>query len=659
MKVKGRNVKKVLLFALLLCPCVACAQFFNVDYDKKIISTDSLNLPGNSTARNVLDLLPELLQRPGSSTLSTYDIKINDMSLGASQDAVLMQLNLYELEKIEISESPTSSYKNNGQGGSINLILRDKSQIENTKHTNLYGSLSMQAEYPLDVTPQFTLGYNKDRFTLHAFAVGEWYDYDKNQTKSTSVDNDDRSILEKFYSQMARVYTKYNTGKDCFKFNLSEASTSDRNTTTQIPSAVQILDDKTSSTTLQTLFNYRHTFGQHLSLETEAQYIYNPSNQNNLDPELCSYQEHTRRHNVSGKIEFKAPLVHDLKFADPNNRHFADIIVGVNVNGEFLNKDIVNNRYKEPKGTVYDYPTDKSFFLMPYAQIEAGLGKFRFKAIGEFQHYEYHINMSNNSYAHNADDFTGKLMLEWHFTKEHQFRLIFDRQIIRPTDNQIFPFMRYNPSYMFYSQGVNLPPSGVQEVKVDYVGFIKFTRHQNLMLNASVSYNNVSNIIDTIFVKPSSGSGGLGYSQQYYTFRNNGDNKLVNANLMARYSYRYFSCTFTGNLTHLYTSNGIESDEYTSYNMSIYPSIVFPHGWSAAFHAVYYSRIFKGGGRVGDYGTMRLSVGKDFGPLNVTVFGSVVPGGRINDFTYPAGVTTITSSTSYYNCVGATLHWSF
>ena len=657
------------LLALLLClmPLLTSAQFFKVDYEKKIIYTDSLNLPDNSTANSVLYLLPELLQRPGTS-ISMYDIKVNDMSLGSSADAALIQLRLFDVEKIEVNESPSSSYQNNGQGGSINIILRDQSQIQNSRHPDIFGTLGMSGAYPLDLTPSLHLGYKHDKFTLHTLAIGEWYNYGEDKavhivTPQGFNTDANMDLSNHFYSQMVRLYTKYApTDNDLLKFNLSESSTANRTETTQNNPVETYQNDRTSSTTLQTLINYKHVFRPHCQIETELQYIYNPGRNTYYDPAVCDYLDRMRTHNVSGKVEFKTPLVPQYDLPDPNNRHFADIKLGLRANGVFLGENIANEdlRPDSKTGTIaYDDPTDNSFFLMPYAELEAGLGKFRFKAIGEYQHYEYHIHQ-NMDYDHNMDDFTGKLMLEWHFTQDHQLRLIFDRQIIRPIDSQIYPYMRYSPTNMCYVLGTDLPVSGVQEVKLDYVGYIRMAHKQGLMLNVAVSYNNVSDISQSYKVGGESAGGGMfGQTQAYYTFNHDGHNKLINADLMARYTYKAFSLAFTGNLTHLFNDTGTGTDEYTYYNLSITPSFKFPMGWSASLNARYFSRIMRNTLRSGDYGLLSMRIGKDFGPVNVSLYGSIAPGGKVNDITYGTDSYTITSYSCQTNSIGMGVHWKF
>lgn len=57
-------------------------QAIETYFDKKIIHTDSLNLPRNTNAFNLISLLPELLQRPGGNILSNYNILIGGMSVG-------------------------------------------------------------------------------------------------------------------------------------------------------------------------------------------------------------------------------------------------------------------------------------------------------------------------------------------------------------------------------------------------------------------------------------------------------------------------------------------------------------------------------------------------------------------------------------------------
>ena len=110
---------------LATCSMSAATQAIEVSLDKKVIYADSLNLAPNTDVATMLSLLPELLERPGWSSITHYDIKIQGISVGNASDVTLYQLRLNDIEKIEISDSPVSSYLNNGQGGSIDITLRE------------------------------------------------------------------------------------------------------------------------------------------------------------------------------------------------------------------------------------------------------------------------------------------------------------------------------------------------------------------------------------------------------------------------------------------------------------------------------------------------------------------------------------------------------
>lgn len=145
-----KNLRCTLLLAAVVCSLHAASQAIETSFDKKIIHTDSLNMPRNTSASGLLTLLPELLQRPGNFLLSNYDIQVEGMSVGDAADVALYQMQMVDIEKIEVVESPLSSYQNNGQGGSINIILRsagkDNDRLWGSANGG-YGKLTLGANF--------------------------------------------------------------------------------------------------------------------------------------------------------------------------------------------------------------------------------------------------------------------------------------------------------------------------------------------------------------------------------------------------------------------------------------------------------------------------------------------------------------------------------
>lgn len=153
-------------FFLIICifsiASHAAAQVYTIDFNNKVVKTDGLNMPPNTSVYSIIAMIPEMLQRSGVGYLENYEVKINGMSVGDVSDVALHQLQIVDVDKIEISESSTSGYTKNGQAGSINIVLRDK-PAEGKK---LWGSLGLSASYPLDLAPQGLIGYSDGKFKV-------------------------------------------------------------------------------------------------------------------------------------------------------------------------------------------------------------------------------------------------------------------------------------------------------------------------------------------------------------------------------------------------------------------------------------------------------------------------------------------------------------
>ena len=73
---------------------------FEIQPDKKVIYVDSLKFPKNTFVKDVLDIIPELLEREGDVLFPNYDVQYDGKSVGASRDVFLLETRLYQLEKM-------------------------------------------------------------------------------------------------------------------------------------------------------------------------------------------------------------------------------------------------------------------------------------------------------------------------------------------------------------------------------------------------------------------------------------------------------------------------------------------------------------------------------------------------------------------------------
>lgn len=598
----------------MLMALSATSQSVWTNYDKRIIRTDSLNMPQTTSAMTLITLLPELLQRPGDYILSNYDVQVEGMSVGKASDVVLSQLQIADIKQIEVCESPISSYLNNGQGGTINFVLRTAWR----DGAPLWGSVGVSGSSYVDLSPQLNLGYRKGGFMVRSLVLGELSNLSHTTHTESFADGrlTESSIEERsnrFRTEMARAYLEYDwTDRDKLKLNLSESYTFEKDEKTNNYEEAQAVKQSKKTTNLHAYLRYQHD-GQKDCFVAQVEFIHAPSRNSMDTPNTYFYDGKVRNDNLSGKLEYTRQLFNSETLGS------GSLSIGTNINNVFGDEHANYGylfTYKNPNPQVT--PKNNTNYLMPYLTFSCELGKVRLKARGEFHHFNYEVDMEQHSYKAVSNNFTGNLMTEWHMNKGQQLRLIFHRSLQRPTGLQLYPFLTFDPKQVTYVQGnPNLTPSPLNEVLVDYLGHFNLKRQQKLTLNAGVSYNHVSDIVTPYASKNTNAPGSLGVKLNPKSFRNKGVNHIANVNLMALYTYKDFSISAVGNFYHKVEKIDGASDHATYYNISVHPYFNLNNGWYGGARIVYYSRIGKSDGWTDGQAITSMNVGRTWRHFSV------------------------------------------
>lgn len=573
------------------------------DLDDKVIYLDSLHLAPNYSMIGVLHILPDILNRPGNTLLKNYEVKIDKMSLGNASDAALSQLSVADVETIKISESPEASYANKGQGGTITLMLRNKPDTESTSK-NTWGSLSLGGSYPCDITPHVLVNNQFNKFLLRTLALGEYYDETRDGTH------------QRFWDELVTMHGYWDaTPKDAFKFFLTENVSHDRKWADN--------DSKSLNTTVNALVNYKHTFSPRTSLTAECQSTYGPGRADYTSDEVNQNSDfHTT--SVAGKVELTHNLLPD------GNSALAKLIVGTSANGNWS-----RNKTDQERAVYHNtssFTTNGTeIHAMPYVGIESAFRNFRIKGMFEYQYYHNRFKEnSQDDYIHNDHEFTAKLMAQWAIKPNHVLRLMADRKIQRPTDQQVYPFLIYNPDYTLYVQGNNsLHPTTLHELSLDYLANFHWNEN-HFTFHTGVSYTHIDNMIWQDTIGGTSTPGTIGMSLQYLSYLNEGNSNQFEYNLMTLYRWRWFSLSATANLYHYGVHSEGDEFHYTYYNLSLLPSFNLPKGWDASAAFYYHSAVqanhettLPSAFAAKDCAYTKLSVGKRWGNWHAYVFGRV------------------------------------
>lgn len=612
------NYSKSLFVALVSLCCLQSvsllqAQAIKTNLNQKVIYTDSLNLPRQTSINTMLTMMSELLQRPGATIYSNYDIQVNGMSVSDASEVALYQLGLQDVESIIITDSPTSSYLKNGQGGSINLVLRQKDNNDD----GYWGSIGFDIAYPVDYSPQLHLGYRSQKFYISALALSDISHNTSTSENLTFVDDKIKEIStssseRKYRSQLANVMMEYHpTSKDVLKLSLSESYMYDKKTDATDHDDDAAAQNKVHNTNLKAKASYGHAFLRS-NLNVEAQFNYNPGTQTNYTPKVLDLDADLDMYNVAGKVEYVARLL------KPANPHLLQTGMGASFNYTFGDREIDYNVLKYTASVTKNIDShNHTSFIQPFVYAEAKVGTFRMKMQGEYQIYRYKIYNNDESFDATSRDLTGQMIVEWHFKPGHALRLVGARVLQRPSESQLFPFMVYNPTGLSYMKGnAELTPALTNEIRLDYIADQHWGEHQ-LHYDVNVSYKYVHDMIEQTTLGGHSSEGGLGALQKYQTYLNNGKNNIVSGNIMALYSYKTFSVSLTGNIFHNKQEMLSGTDHYTYYNVSLNPHFILKDGWQGSFGLTYNSSVKTENSTLSDCTQVSMLIGKRWRNLYV------------------------------------------
>lgn len=629
------------LAALMIAVPGAFAQneyTIKIENDKKILYIDRLGLPESATIWDALSVLPEHIGRSTETLLGTYQLKIEDYGLNEFGNEVLAQLKANLVERIEICESTVDNYRNNGQGGSINIFLKPIGE-------GFSGQASVAAYSTPSVMPSVLLGYKKGNFTLRAVALLDYYaPYTTDKLSQGYYGSKDvpysiaDSTTSEYAEETVRMIMEYRpSDRDEIKlrasqyYNWSETGRKEFSKQGDIFSNTQSNDTKRCFG-IDLDLDYVHKFHNRDELELEGSFNRTPNtnsisvlDERNTDSELFTNA-------VSGSIEY----THFLKTRTEGN--FSKLIFGIGTNAteseRYDNLHIVS-------GKDDDYMINSvihTWFVAPYVKSDSKLGPVRLKAELQYQFYNYDVrDMSNAKFTRRRGDPTGRILAGWQINDNNHLQLVLDHKLERPTGMMLYPYHHYSTENNRNEFGnPDLVPVMINEAGLGYI--TDFTKGKNdFIFNVEGSFINANNLLSATKVD--------GDPITYYTFNNSGTNNILSGRLTAIYKYGPLSVSLTGNIFDNHKKNGDSKDHYTYYNISLYPSVKIGKGWDASALLTYHSRLTTSESELGAYTVLTLSVGKSWNKLGIYLIGVMPLGGRSTDISYQNGLDI---STSYW-----------
>lgn len=623
------------------------AQAVTVNFDEKVIWADSLNMPESTVAEYIVNILPELLERPGDNFLNDYTVKVEDTPVGSAVYSVLTQIRFCDIEKITVSESPLSSFQNDSKSGSVNITLKKRA----TKEKPYWGSVSTDITSPTNICPKLSFGYKEDKFMFRAIVLGE-YDNASHDYTSESYDDNGKNISSlkgtnknKGWVNMTSLFMNYKpSAKDDLSLNVSFRHGDDKIDNIAGGSISQTDSRKMKAKDLRAYFKFKHKLSGQNEFQLECQYNHQPSDQDQTsDNDFITTGKKTNE--ISGQLKFKFAL-----FA-PESKYKSFLSVGSNGSAAY---STTNTDHSSATDQHFSEDKSSSKSLTPFIESENTFGQFRLKLQANLQHYHYDFrHYGNERMEMNNNDISGKMMTEWHFRKGQTLRLIADHQIKRPSESLIYPYIVEDATTSQHVLGnKDLKNVTSDNFTLDYI-YSNTWGYNSLTMNVSYSYNHIANIIESEIKTPDN-------DIAYQTYYNSGKNDMLVGMFMALYKYKKVSLTLTADYYNNFKKLDTGNDHFHYFNIVLMPTFRTESNWMGSMRIKYFSPVEAKNLHRGGCAGISCQLGKSWGDLNVHAYGSFSLAGKTTDTTYyDDGAYYQVTSDVIKNAVGIGVRYSF
>lgn len=585
-------------------PLTLRAQNYAIEIlpDKEVIYVDKLGLPGTTSLEEMLHIIPELLNRDVSNFFSYYDIQYDGKSTMEGRDVVLTQTKLSELEKIEVTSSPTVTQQKNGQGGVVNIIPK---KLEG----GLSGDASLAAATLVDVMPGVNVNYRKDKLELRTSLNFEYYgpeSYKPSTTESPGrIIYSADTLKQQYFQESAKINMKYNfSDRDEIKVWLLESWMKGKNNSVtscvvendmsaqmgkgwvyyeNVRTEGHLVKDKFSLTTMG---EYKHTFGDASSLNASLGFDFQKEKTD--QPEKSYYSTLTKPHSLNSDLKY-------TRFLVKTEDHILKMDLGNSLN--------YNHSYSATQ-------EGGNLFVSPYVNFNYTTGKWEFLAGARYQCYMREYNVINKDHFKKIEhDFSANVNALWRIAPHHSLRFLAMRNLMRPSDDQLYPILTFDILQNMWMKGnENLKPQTIHSFETNYVHDWSGDGH-HLVFNARVGYDRCDNLIRKQ-IKGGDSDGELGLQLLYYTFDNSAVNNILRSDIGLFYSHGIFSMSFAGNIFCNFIDIEGAPDHYTNFNLSLNPIFHFKKQWVLSSNIIYNGPVHTINSDMGDCFFMRISLNK-------------------------------------------------
>jgi len=626
---------------------------FEVSGNKKIIHISELCLSENTSVLDIIHMFPELLNRPTKEDLlSSYDVQIDGISIGKSRDAIMASLIARDIDKISISEDCDKSYKTNGQGGVINIVL-------NQAKEGLTARASLAVNSLLNVMPSAIVVYKKDKLQVNALCCFDYnHSVDRISEKESMSSTESLNLHTKTDTdndmayEMARVKVMYNPfERDFFDFIFTEDYSWNKQHLTNylIKQENEALASEQGSIiqklNIDATLKYRHLFRDNSSVKAEINYVCGPGWSDRAIPLYDQVERQNKENDVAYNVFYAKPF----KFDDCS----FNLETGVNSKFCFGHRDFLNTKSHclMPRKFEFD-ENGNTYYVSPYATATIKYKSLDFNLNMAYQYFAYEVE--NHLYEkHNVDrhDFTGYLTTNWQIVSHHHLRLDLRRKLRRPNGGQIYPYLSFDEENVkFYKGNTSLVPMILHNVGLEYISDYN-TKAGYFTVNAGINFIHVQDIIQKTSLYEKIGK----YTAQY-TYGNSGSDNVFNVNLLLYYRIAFFNLSLCAS-----TYNGINAQDTKDilqyYTFSVAPYFTMPKNWVLTLQATYLSKVRQLNSVLGDISFGKISLSKGWKNFVFALNGQIPFIKYTVDNINAPDVTTVNTYQSIYPYAGISINY--
>lgn len=574
---------------------------------KKIMHVSRMNLPANLSLLELLLMFPELTARDDADALSRFDLQIDDISCGTSKYDFFKFLHSCDIKDIELSMQPSASEKHNGQGGVINVIL-------NSPEKGFSGYALLDATSAFNVMPAVSLNYKTDKMKILGSVVGQYIHPHSNsrqtlvESTGTGLHHNFSDVNLQYATQMANVKMEYTPDAHHLlkawaiqSFNQDHEFVSTRKDSMDARRVVNT-QDKLDKLSFNGGLHYKYTFDLGF-FEAQTMFIYNPSRYNWQSQDESAGKEVYRGNKKPFKVDAYAKTCFHL--VPKTETRKIDLETGLDIQHT---SNLYQESFSGPKWPESEVMARlRPLYVSPYLQLETQFGEYFLKGALRYQYNGSNImeEITGKDFKKGLNSVTGTINAGFCLENGHSLSVTLDKDISRPEDEQLFPYVYYEPEQDRFVRGNSaLIPESIYTAAIDYQYSWSDDR-QSASTGAGIKYYHTADIITekAIGSMPS--------------FANAGKSDIVAFNLTATYATGPFSITFNGNLYHNWNQIGGTRDKFFSYNLALIPRLSFAGGWRINASLEYNSTEETYTKTLGDYFYSEFRIGKEWARWNV------------------------------------------